>query len=554
MANALSRAAARGKDKRSGNDRTHQQVRGRPDQVLNNAGGFVYKVDDYDRLQRFLVLGTEGGTFYVRERKLTAQNAEVVMRCLTNDYRKTIDQIVRCSVENLAPKNDQALYALAMAASHPDEATRVYALAQLPKVARIGTHLFQFMEYIDGIRGRGRAVQRALQSWYIERDINSLQHQLVKYQSRGAWSHRDVLRVARPVPQDDLQASAFRWAVCRTPEEKAEYDFSDLSLIDAFEAAKTAKTTKALIKLIEDHRLSHEMLPSEALALPEVWEAMLPHMGLTALLRNLGRMTANGLLTPMSSAYTVVAARIMDFNELKRARVHPFTVMVAAHQYGEGGGNKGKLTWKPVPKLNAALDQAFHTAFGAVRPSNKRTMLAIDVSGSKTWDSSNLPGTPISSAKGAAAMAMVTHRTEPYTMVTAFSSGSSWRRSTSDDGLVEIDLSGAETVTQSMKKINAVAGGGTDVSLPMLYARKRNLDVETFVIYTDNETWAGSVKPDQALRDYRKHIGHDAKLIVVGMAATEFTVADPKDKGMLDVVGFDASAPNVMAEFSAGRL
>ena len=30
--------------------------------------------------------------------------------------------------------------------------------------------------------------------------------------------------------------------------------------------------------------------------LPKVWEALLPHMGLTAMLRNLGKMTEVGLL------------------------------------------------------------------------------------------------------------------------------------------------------------------------------------------------------------------------------------------------------------------
>jgi 60 kDa SS-A/Ro ribonucleoprotein len=39
---------------------------------------------------------------------------------------------------------------------------------------------------------------------------------------------------------------------------------------------------------------------------------------------------------------------------------------------------------------------------------------------------------------------------------------------------------------------------------------------------------------------------------VVGMTATEFTIADPSDAGMLDVVGFDAAAPAVMADFSRG--
>ena len=41
-----------------------------------------------------------------------------------------------------------------------------------------------------------------------------------------------------------------------------------------------------------------------------------------------------------------------------------------------------------------------------------------------------------------------------------------------------------------------------------------------------------------------------AKLVVVGLTATEFTIADPNDAGTLDVVGFDAAAPAVMGDFA----
>jgi len=45
------------------------------DQVPNSAGGYAWKVDDWTRLHRFLVLGSEGGSYYAIERALTAENA-----------------------------------------------------------------------------------------------------------------------------------------------------------------------------------------------------------------------------------------------------------------------------------------------------------------------------------------------------------------------------------------------------------------------------------------------------------------------------------------------
>jgi 60 kDa SS-A/Ro ribonucleoprotein len=76
------------------------------------------------------------------------------------------------------------------------------------------------------------------------------------------------------------------------------------------------------------------------------------------------------------------------------------------------------------------------------------------------------------------------------------------------------------------------------------------IDVDTFVVYTDSETWAGRNHPVEALRKYRSKMGIPAKLIVVGLEGNPFTIADPKDAGMLDVVGFDSAAPQIMADFA----
>jgi 60 kDa SS-A/Ro ribonucleoprotein len=91
--------------------------------------------------------------------------------------------------------------------------------------------------------------------------------------------------------------------------------------------------------------------------------------------------------------------------------------------------------------------------------------------------------------------------------------------------------------------------GATDCALPMLDALERKQKVDAFIIFTDNETWAGEVHPVQALKQYRQKMGIQAKLIVCAMTATGFTVADPNDAGMLDVVGFDSNVPALISDF-----
>jgi 60 kDa SS-A/Ro ribonucleoprotein len=140
-------------------------------------------------------------------------------------------------------------------------------------------------------------------------------------------------------------------------------------------------------------------------------------------------------------------------------------------------------------------------------------------------------------------MAMVLVRTEPYVEVNAFSTH-----------MQALPLSDTDSLDAVRRKLQNCRMGGTDCSQPMIYAKNAKMDIDTFTVWTDNETWAGSMKPSQALAQYRQHRNIPARLAVVGLAASAFTIADPKDKGMMDFVGFDASAPRVMADFSAGRI
>jgi 60 kDa SS-A/Ro ribonucleoprotein len=100
-----------------------------------------------------------------------------------------------------------------------------------------------------------------------------------------------------------------------------------------------------------------------------------------------------------------------------------------------------------------------------------------------------------------------------------------------------------------VQTVSGLPFGGTDCALPMLWALKHRVEADVFVVYTDSETWFGKVHPVQALREYRERTGIPAKLVVVGMASNGFTIADPDDAGMLDVVGFDAAAPSLIADF-----
>ena len=149
-------------------------------QVPNDAGGFAWAVNDWTRLDRFLVLGSAEGTFYTKPQKLTIENAEAVTRCIDADGVRVVQRVVEISQAGRAPKNDPALFVLAICAGMGDQKTRQAALAALPQVARIGTHLFHFLDYVEGFRGWGRGLRRAVGNWYNEMPAERLAFQAVK--------------------------------------------------------------------------------------------------------------------------------------------------------------------------------------------------------------------------------------------------------------------------------------------------------------------------------------------------------------------------------------
>lgn len=501
-------------------------------QVQNSAGGYAWQVDCWALLDRFLILGTEGGSYYATEKELTLTAGHGLLDCISADGLRTVARIVEVSESGRAPKNDPAIFALAACSGAGDEATRVAALEALPRVCRIGTHLFQFTRDVEAFRGWGPALRKAVGRWYTEKTPGDLAYQCVKYRNRGGTTHRDVLRLSHPKAMDGEQNALLCWIAGKTPE-------GDLPrIVTAFEQAQTCADSADAIAILRDcPALPWEAFPSEILAKPAVWEAMIPTLPLTALMRNLARMTANTALRPMTGRSAEVVARLTDAEALRKARVHPIQALTTMLTYAAGRGLRGSLTWTPIPQIVDALDEAFYLSFGNVEPTGKRLLLAVDTSGSMM--SGNVAGViGLTPRKAATAMAMVAARTEAQWQAVGFS-----------DHVAPVALSARQRLNDAMRVFDGPPHS-TDCALPMLWALENNIEADCFVIYTDSETWFGAIHPAQALRQYREKTGIPAKLVVCAMVANNLSIADPEDAGMMDVVGFDTATPQIISDFA----
>jgi 60 kDa SS-A/Ro ribonucleoprotein len=527
---------------------TDQRTRARADQVENSAGGFVFKTGPMEDLRRFLILGTEGGTYYAGQRQLTEKNLGFLEKALKISVKDYVNTVVEISTAGRAPKNSQAIFALAFAMANAETDKDVIRSA-VGQVCRTSTHLFEFSQYIENLAGWGRAKRGAVADWYSDKDADRLAYQAVKYRQRDGWTHRDLLRLSHPKADSAAKAAVYDWISGRGLKEDAP------AILGQFEAMQAAKTEDAVVELLSSTNLPWETVPTEFHKSLTVWRTLFEqgNMGQTALLRNVTRFAKLGAFKDMRFA-AAYAEALADPTALKEGRVHPISVLSALRVYEDGAPDRVRgygrtKDWETTARIRDGLERAFYAAFGSVESSGKRQFLAIDVSGSMSTPVTGVPG--LSCAEASAVMAMVTARTEQFYEIRGFTSGSrGWGYGSAV--LTDLGFSASDTLATATRKTRQSNFGGTDCSLPMVWAKENDVEIDTFVVYTDNETWAGKVQPFQALKQYRKASGINAKLVVVGMASNGFTIADPSDPGMLDVVGLDSAAPQIISEFSRG--
>ena len=424
----------------------------------------------------------------------------------------------------------------------------------MPKVCRIGTHLFLWAS-LTKLMGKGFSYgrRRAVRQWYFDRSPEDLGHQVMKYQRRKVndqiWSHRDIMRLARPRVKNDDHRAIVHWMMHGWGnDELSSMTSPGLARLAAFERIKRATELDEALKLIVDHRLPRECVPTQWFGHEQanrVWEALAANgMPYTATLRNLGNMTRVGYLRPQSDAAKVVAERLADPALVRRARIHPFNVLVALLTYKAGRGHRGSGVWEPVDSVVDALEAAFRASFGNVPDAGKRWLIGLDVSGSMCFP--ELMGVAgLTPRAASAAMSVIISETQLSTAMMAFSKE-----------FVPVDIKKGDTLDTVVQKTNNMSFSATDCSLPMTWAtklwKKERRGFDVFVVFTDNDTNCNAVAPSVALQRYRDLTGIDAKLVVQAMTADRFTIADPKDPGMLDLCGLDSAAPRLMTDFAAG--
>ena len=501
---------------------------GRTDMVKNNAGGYVFEITPQQRLERFLLIGSEGGTYYVGEQQLTEENAKSVAKLIKTNGLDVVNTVIDFSVNGRAPKADAGLFVLALCATYGDAATKKAAYAAIASVCRTSTQLFLFTSNIQNLRGWSNGLRKGVANFYTNRTTEQIAYQMIKYRDRAGFTHADVLRLSHPKAKNKDQNSLFGYAVGKVPASEVKN-----RQIQCYEAAKTA-TGKELLGLIAEGRLTWEMVPTEALNDTEVLSYLLDNMPLTALVRNLNRFAYNGMTKGNTETTKRIVSKLTNAEFVAKGNMHPVNVINSLLTYSSGRGQMGNKTWEVNQNIVDALSETYELALKALVPTGKNILVGVDVSGSMS--STAVAKMQMTCAQVANVLALTILKSEKNAELVWF-----------DTGLVKCNMGRRNSVDEAIRL--TPRGGGTDCAQPLIHAANTLNHYDAIIILTDSETWAGNRHAADVLTSYRKNVNRDVKVIEVALAANSSSVLPPDDPNLLRVVGFDGSVTEIINEY-----
>ena len=507
--------------------------------LMSYSGGFGFKASDRVALERALILGTTTNQFYATGAELTKEFMALLARAIQTDPTMVASLVEDISFNGKGISNSPCLLALAMLSSG-DEIAKKQFHRIFGKVVRNMSHFMEWFSYTRNMRGLGRCVLSAGNDWLSSKSTDMLAYQFLKYKNRNGYSVRDIMRLLHPKTSEPDKQALYRYVVkgeLEVPEGTAS-----LKMVEAFE--KLGKNKISAMEAITEGRLTHEMVSSFVRKDNTAeWRQIAAYMPLNARLRNLGSLTAKNVFADPAILKSFTDS-FENAEYVKKARLHPMSILQAFLIYKRGHGDKGSLSWGVNPKILDAVEGAMeHSMEFANLPRDLSYRIYIDLSGSMCSPISSMPYATCK--EGAAAIALMFCKIAGDVDVWGFTCKGSpfYGRKKKSETLEGIhDLNGSfrkkASIPEVMRAVGSIAGG-TDVSLPFSHMTSQRAKKDVVILFTDNESWAGSGHTCQQLKSYRKQVSPNTRVIFCTLAPYgKITLVDPNDGLSMDIVGF----------------
>ncbi|KQR79267.1 RNA-binding protein [Rhizobium sp. Leaf341] len=480
----------------------------------NQEAAPAYKLTPREALAQYAVTGTFNGTFYADG----VDQLEVVKALALQVEPEFLAKVAIHAAERGHMK-DMPVTLLAMLTGLQSEA---FARA-FPRVVKSGKMLRGFVQVMrSGATGRkslGTRPKKLVQAW-LERASTE---QILRAMVGNDPSLADVIRMVHPKPASEERRALYAWAIGKP------HNYGALpELVKALEAFRRDQTSP-----VPD--VPFQMLTSLPLT-REHWVEIARKGNWQMVRQNLNTFARNGVFE-VEGFPEVLAERLADPDEVRRAKVFPYQLMMA-----------WKMVDGQVPDVvRDALRDAMDVAIANVPSLAGNVVLCPDVSGSM--------GSPVTGFRKGATSAVRCIDVAGLMTAAFLQRNQKARVLPFENDVVNVKLNRRDSVMTNAAKLAAVGGGGTNCSAPLRKLANEKAKVDMVVFISDNESWVHAGKngqPTAVMLEWAriKRVNPAAKLVCLDIQPHATTQAPTRDD-VLNIGGFSDAVYGVITAFAA---
>src|SRR5712692_6576000 len=464
--------------------------------TVNSESAPAYALAPKQALAQYAATGCFGRTFYATaDEQLTR-----VLELCDAVHPEFVARVAIYSRTQSFMKDMPALLCAWLLAREPRLHEAVFARV-IDNARMLRTYVQILRSGVVGRKSLGSAPKRLVREWLASRDEDGL---FISGAGQSP-SLSDIVKMVHPKPTGPKREAFYGYMIGRS------YDANALpELVMQFEQFKAGEALN-----VPD--LPFMLLSALPLSQKD-WVEIAKNAAWQTARMNLNTFARHGVFETDGLA-SLIAARLRDAGEIKRARVFPFQLLTA--------------------------DQNCDAAV----PQEGRVVVCPDVSGSmKSPGTGHRAGstTRVRCVDVAALVAASVLRKNQSATILPF-----------EQGVVPVDLNSRDSVMTNAGRLASIGGGGTNCSAPVRLLNQEKAKADLVLFVSDNESWVDQGRGcGTALlaewSEFRRR-NPKARLVCLDIQPNQTTQAAER-ADILNIGGFSDQVFEVISAFASGKL
>lgn len=485
----------------------------------NEAGGLAYAFTPRHALAQYAATGCLNQTYYATAED---QLQKVLALCETVPTDFIARTAVYCREKGFM-KDMPALLCAVLAARDAERLELIF-----PRVINDAKMLRNFVQILrSGVTGRkslGSLPKRLVRKWFEARTDEAI----FRADVGQSPSVADVIKLVHPRPGSPGREALYGYLIGRKHE---------------------ASALPAFVQEFEAWKMNPEGVPPEVpfqmlTALPlteDHWKCIARRASWQMTRMNLNTFARHGVFNDVELV-RLVAERLRDADQVRRARVFPYQLLAAYFNVGA-----------EVPvEIKEALQDAMEIAVTNVPEVKGKVVLAPDVSGSMHSSVTGYRQGSTSKVRCidvAALMSAALLRKNWSAQVLPF-----------ECKIVPVQLNPRDSVMTNAQKLCSLPGGGTNCSTVLVHLNETQAQADLVIYVSDNESWRdtlinGASAGTATMREWMKFKQRNPHARLVCLDIQPYATTQVQERAdILNIGGFSDSVFEVIAAFAEGRL